>query len=247
MFLDVPRVETSAMLAVIAELAADDLQAARIRRELARRADPLPEWLARLGEAEVYRAQEMVHGLGDGDNINVGVRLAGGHELTAVVYIDHNVGTLVKDAFVVAETIDGFEALMRSAADDPDTVWRELDLADARVRITEAIELAAMTVPPFESDTWPMSRPIVEWLARRMPAGGSKRGRQRLADRLFASPFGASLDDDEHRDLLESVLWYGADAPAIRCGGARWRSRSSSRTCWATSGSGRVCRSAPRR
>ena len=54
MFLDVRRVETSGLLAVIAELAGDDLMAARIRRELAARSDPLPEWLARLDEAEVY-------------------------------------------------------------------------------------------------------------------------------------------------------------------------------------------------
>ena len=85
MFLDVERVETSALLAVIADLAGDDdVLAARIRRELAERGERLPEWLARLGEAEVYAAQEMVHVLGDGDNIHVAVRFAGGAELTAV-------------------------------------------------------------------------------------------------------------------------------------------------------------------
>ena len=220
MFLDVDRVETSALLAVIAELAGDDdLLAARIRRELARRGDRLPEWLARLGDAEVYRTQEMVHVLGDGDNVNVAVRFAGGAELTAVVYIDHNVGTLVKDAFIVPETIAALQALMRSEADDPDTVWRDLDPADARVRITEAIELAAMTVPAFESDTWPVCRPIVEWLVRRMPTGGRgyvrpewpELDRQRLAERFFASSFGAPLDDPDHRQLLESIIWFGAD------------------------------------
>ena len=220
MFLDVERVETSAMLAVIAELTGgDDVLAARIRRELAARRERLPEWLARLGEAEVYAAQEMVHVLGDGDNIHVAVRFAGGAELTAVVYIDHNMGTLVKDAFVVPEAISELEVFMRSKIDDPDTVWRDLDLADARVRITEAIERAAMTVPPFETDTWPVCRPIVEWLTRRMPPGGvgyerpewTEQDRQELADRFFASPFGAPLDDADHRSLLESVIWFGTD------------------------------------
>ena len=126
MFLDVDRIETTALLAVIAELAGDDdVLAARIRRELAERGDRLPEWLARLGEAEVYAAREMVHVLGDGDNVNIAVRFAGGAELTAVVYIDHNVGTLVKDAFVVPESMAGLEALMRAKVDDPDTVWRD--------------------------------------------------------------------------------------------------------------------------
>ncbi len=220
MFLPVERIETTALLTVLAELADDDeLLLARVRRELARRDDPLPEWLAHLGDAEVYGAQEMVHVLGDGDDVNVGVRFAGGAELTALVYIDHNMGTLVKDAFIVPTTLADLEALMRAKADDPDTVFRDIDLADARTRITEAIELAAMTVPPFETDTWPMCRPIVEWLTRRMPAGGtgyvrpdwSDPDRQRLADRFFASPFGTPLDDADHRALLESVIWFGAD------------------------------------
>ena len=221
MFIDVHRIETSALLAV-------DRRARRRRRSARRRAsgaswpqrgDRLPEWLARLGDAEVYRAQEMVHVLGDGDNVHLAVRLAGGAELTAVVYIDHNMGTLVKDAFVVPESIAELEVFMRTKADDPDTVWRDLDLADARVRITEAIERAAMTVPPFETDTWPVCRPIVEWLARQLPAGGtgyerpewSERDQQQLADRFFASPFGQPLDDADHRGLLESVIWFGAD------------------------------------
>ena len=218
MFLDVRRIETSALLAVIAELADDDLMAVRIRRELAQRDDRLPEWLTRLGEAEVHRAVEMVHVLGDGDNVNLALRLADGHDLTAVVYIDHNVGTLVKDAFVVPETIDGLETLMRSKMDDPDTEWRELPLADARARITDAIELAAMTVPPFETETWPVCRPIVEWLVRKMPPGGTgyvrpewgDKDRQQLIDRFFASSFGAPLDDADHRSLLDSVVWFGA-------------------------------------
>ncbi len=219
MFLDVDRVETSALLTVVAELSGDDVLAARIRRELAGRGDRLPEWLARLGQAEVFRVREMVHVLGDGDDVDIAVRFAGGAELTAVVYIDHNMGTLVKDAFVVPESLAGLEALMRAKADDPDTVWRDLDPADARVRVTEAIERAAMTVPPLETDSWPASRPIVEWLTRRLPTGGvgyqrpewSEWDRQQLTDRFFASSFGAPLDDPDHRGLLESVIWFGAD------------------------------------
>ena len=219
MFLDVDRIETSALLAVIAELASDDLLAARIRRELAERADRLPEWLERLDEAEVYAAQEMVHVLGDGDNIHLAVRFTGGSELTVVVYIDHNMGTLVKDAFVVPQSMAELEGLGRAMIDDPDTAWRDLGLADARARVTEAIERGAMTLPPFETDTWPVCRPIVEWLTRRMPSGGvgyerpewSEQERQRLADRFFASPFGALLDDADHHHLLESVIWFGSD------------------------------------
>ena len=39
----------------------------------------------------------------------------------------------------------------------------------------------------------------------------SERDQQQLADRFFASPFGAPLDDADHRGLLESVIWFGTD------------------------------------
>jgi hypothetical protein len=162
-FLDVDRRETSALLVVLGALSGDDVLRRRIHREVAARGQTLPEWLADLHRATpVSRTAEVVHVLGDGDNVLLGVRLAGGEEITAVVYIDHNMGTLVKDAFVVPETLDTLAEHMATVADDPDTVIRDLDPADARTRITEAIERWAITYPPVESDTWPECRPLVE-------------------------------------------------------------------------------------
>jgi hypothetical protein len=166
-----------------------------------------------------YRAVRMGHVLGDGDNIMLGARLPDGHELTCVVYIDHNFGTLVKDAFVLPESIADVEAHFRQLADDPDTRWDDLSLADARAWIDEAIELAAVTVPPLETDTWPACRALVEWITRGLPDGGSGHQRPqwdstelgRLSDRFFGSPRGSRLDDPDRRGLLESLLWYGTD------------------------------------
>jgi hypothetical protein len=65
-FLDVPAPETSALLAVIAEMAGDDdVLRARIRRELAARPKVEPAWLAQLSETSNYRAVRMSHVLGD--------------------------------------------------------------------------------------------------------------------------------------------------------------------------------------
>ena len=112
-FLDVDLLETSALLAVIAELSGDDITRRRIRREIAERAHALPGWLTDLHRTTVERVVEMVHVLGDGDNVMIGLRLPGGYPLSIVVYIDHNMGTLVKDAFVVAEPDEGAEQLGR--------------------------------------------------------------------------------------------------------------------------------------
>jgi Domain of unknown function (DUF6398) len=218
-FLDVPVPETTALLAVIAEMAGDDVLRARIRRELATRPRVDPPWLAQLSDTSTYRAVRMSHVLGDGDNIMLGVLLPGGHELTCVVYIDHNLGTLVTDAFVVPDSIVDMVAEFQRVTEDPDTRWDDVSAADARAWVDAAIELAAITYPPLDTETWPACRALVEWVTRGLPDGGTGYQRPQwdsaaltqLTDRFFASPHGARLDDADNRGLLESLLWYGID------------------------------------
>jgi hypothetical protein len=115
--------------------------------------------------------------------------------------------------------VDKLIERMLDVAADPDVTARELDPADARARIAEAVEAGASTFPPFENDTWPACRPLVEWAAALLPPGGSGYRRPqwdadalaRLAERFFASPFAAGLDDADHRGLLDSLLWFGTD------------------------------------
>jgi hypothetical protein len=217
-FAEVVLPETTALLAVLAELSPDELTRARARRAMAARPHSLPDWLARLGEASVYRAVESTHVLGDGDNVLLGVRLPG-HELTAVIYVDHNLGTVVKDAFAAPTPIDAVAETTRQVMDDPDVRHRDISLADARARVAEAVEKGAITFPPLETDSWPGSRPLTEWLLRLMPEGGTgyirptttKAAKKKLANQFFASESGRPLDDAEHRDLLDEFLWFGTD------------------------------------
>ena len=220
MFIDVATPETTALLAVIGALTGDDdMLRARIRRELATRPETGPAWLTRLADTSAYRAVRMGHILGDGDNIMLGVRLAGTYELTFIVYIDHNLGRLVKDAYVVPRSLADMIAEYRSIADEPEMIWEELSLADARAWLDEAIEIAAITFPPMETESWPACRPLIEWITRDFPEGGSGYQRPqwnsgelgKLTARFFASQWGRELDDADHRDLLESLLWYGTD------------------------------------
>jgi hypothetical protein len=218
-FVDVDRVETSALLAVWQVLSADDLVRAKIARELSGRTTALPPWLTALADVEVRAVTETSHVLGDGDNINLGVRFPTGEELTAVVYVDHNLGTVVKDAFLVPEPIERLQALHTELADDPDVVHRELHPADARAMVTEAIESGAMLYPPLESETWPGCRPIVQWLFARLPEGGTGYEHREWEeadldaerDRFLASPQAARLrDDPDAADLADSLFWFGS-------------------------------------
>ncbi|MBW3601149.1 MAG: hypothetical protein KY434_00410 [Actinobacteria bacterium] len=211
--------ETTALLTVLAEMSGDELVVQRIRRELAARDDGLPAWLQRLSPVSVDRALVMSHVLGDGDNVVLAVRTGTGHDMTVIVYIDHNLGTVVKDGFVLHEPADRAMASFRSAAgEDPDVVFGELGLADARARITGAIEDGAITFPTFQTDTWPAARPLVEWVVRQLPEGGSGNARPEWSDEdrgalteaFFASRFGRGYQEED-RELFDSLLWFGCD------------------------------------
>jgi hypothetical protein len=128
----------------------------------------------------------------------------------AVVLIDHNLGTLVKDAFVVPEPLDALIEQMRSVSGpDPDTIWADLDPASARARFTEAAELAAITFPPLESDTWPACRPLAEWALRLLPEGGTGYQRPEWDDRSLDE-----LADRIPRKIVADVD-YLAKAPGL--------------------------------
>lgn len=82
-------------------------------------------------------------------------------------------GKLVKDDFVIRESIEYIVGRYQSLDDDPDTTWEELSLADARASIEPAIDLAARTFPPLGIYSWPGCRPLVEWITRILPADGA--------------------------------------------------------------------------
>ncbi|MCV2488221.1 hypothetical protein OF117_02490 [Geodermatophilus sp. YIM 151500] len=214
-----PIPETSALLTAVATLARDDELRRRVRREVADRGDVLPRWLVQLATSRPARVLTVEHVLGDGDQFLLGVELPDGRPLTASVYVDHNLGTVVKDAFVLPAGPDAVVDVLRDEF-DADTTVRELDPADARARLTEAIDHGAHVYPPLESDTWPSSRPLIEWMVGLLPEGGTgysrpestPEQRQELAARFLASPFAADLTvDDDLRELLDDLLWFGTD------------------------------------
>src|SRR4051794_11079591 len=143
-FIEVSQPETSALLAVIAALSTNEAERGRIAQVLERRNHRLPAWLATIGEAQIYRTVEVSETLRDGDDLLLGMRFPSGHELTAVVYIDFNVGTLVKDAFLVPAPIADVAGLMQSE-EAADLTANDIPLADVKARIIDAIATAAVT------------------------------------------------------------------------------------------------------
>lgn len=208
--------ETTAALHVVAAFSDDEVMAARIRRTTTTRRQPMPAWLTDLGRARATRVLEMRHIQRDGDNYIVEIDLAGGDVMCAVIYIDNNIGGVVKDAFMISEGLEAYEGAVDQLA-EPDTTLEPIDPATARAIVEQAIKHGAIMFPPPESETWPLIRPLVRWVARLLPPGGdvptpkewSDQELAELTEAFLSSPQGRPYDDEEHRSLLEDLLWFG--------------------------------------
>jgi hypothetical protein len=208
---------TTACLHVIAALTRDELLSARIRRTLGTRQHRLPAWVTRVSEVRVQRVVEMRHVLRDGENYFLDVRLPDGFRMTAVVYVDNNLGQVVKDAYTLDRPLDDVLDLARRESDD-DTSIEEVDPGHARARIDSALAIEAITFPPMRSESWPACRPLVRWLVDTLPGGTtlpepeppSDKELDAIVERFVHSPYGRGFDDPDHRYLLGVVVDFGS-------------------------------------
>ncbi len=211
--------ETTVLLHAMLPLFTDVAMAAEVHSELERRRWPIPDWVSGIGRVEVGEAAEMTHVLGDGENVVAEVRWPSNETMTILVYVDHNLGTIAKDAFPVVESL---AHLRREFLDtgDADSAVAPVDPADARARIEQAIENGERVYPPLISETWPGCRSLIEFVARQLPEGGRGFVRPEWTDadrdsvmRAFLnSRFGAPLvDDPDTSDIVDSLLWFACD------------------------------------
>ena len=213
-FLDIGERETDALLLVWSAML-DRPDLARRVRETKRR-HSLPRWLQQLDQIRVVRAIENTHILGDGDNLFLGVETPG-RSFTIVAYVDHNMGTIVKDCYFadvpIRESLSRLDALRGD-----DTDLHEILLEDAAAKLSQAVEQGDRMLKPFTTDTWPQAKPLLEWLLRGMPAGGEGYVWKELGDAEWkklqrdfgASGFGRTLSA-EQRDQADTLMGFAAN------------------------------------
>ena len=159
--------EAEALAIAIAAIHADELLARRLRDDIEARGSVQrhpPPWLDKIGEIEITDVAEMVHVLDDGDNVYISWRWPNKSAATFLVYIDHNMGTIVKDAFVLPEGFDSLLKKYETIGLEENQVIRPLDPAAARARIVQGVMHGEAVFPPVQNETWPAVRPMLEWI-----------------------------------------------------------------------------------
>lgn len=210
MFLD----SSDPRLHVLAWTVAQLLPDARLQKEVAAALDPdaVPPWLRQLADAAVVAAWQTTDPLRDSTDIVVSLRV-GEFDLTVIGLVDFNAGGALKDGFVVPAPLPAVQDALSASGETGMETW-DISPADARTWLTDAIAVGRTAEPPFESDSWPQARPLVEWALRLCPLGG--RGWERrewtsedvetVVDGFAAAPEGAVLTERADRVVLVDAL-----------------------------------------
>ncbi|MDA8295305.1 MAG: DUF6398 domain-containing protein [Actinomycetota bacterium] len=214
MLADVGGREPAALLSCLAALAPDELVRAAARHGALECGEVPPGWVRALGAARATRTMVLADPLGDGEDVLIEVRFGEGggeHALSVLAYVDHNLGSAVKDAFVAPVPLD--EIIAELTAGDVQLLAEDLDPAAARARLEAAIEEERLLFPPIETETWPQSRALIAWACRLLPPGGagychrqwSEPELTELIETFWSSPEAAGLDPDD-RGLFEVII-----------------------------------------
>ena len=225
--IDVPVRETTALLTILRHFAGDPLLVLRIERELAKRSDRLPAWLESLGEVVIVRLARQTEPYRDGDQYWFELGWPDGTALSVGVLVDSNWGYAFKDLLLVPDGVAVVESVIAGHVDDTEGMtFQPISPADARAQIAEAVARSDMMFPPYSTESWPQGRPLLEWVLRMLPDGGTgfpdhdleEPARQTLVSRFLASPDGQGLGPVAG-ETADTLVWFAG----FNCGDPlRW-------------------------
>jgi hypothetical protein len=182
---------------------------------------PDPPWSGDLGRAEPLTAELMYEqAFDDGVSVMIEFATPGGEPHTLGVYIDHNMGGLVKDVFVAGPIAELRAQLTGGGAERMGPALRALDLAEARARVESALDILDHTFDPAVDEDVRSLRAFVEARIRLLPDGVTlpdeyeeltSEDRERLLADFIESPEGQRWREDEDaRDVVEVAIDFGA-------------------------------------
>jgi hypothetical protein len=178
-----------------------------IDQELAHRRQPMPLWLRDLRELRVSRAHLMSADDDLGSNVVLDIEWPGGGGASFLVYVDHRHGTVVRDAFPTPVPIQEVLGQINDASpEEEQPTFEEIDLAQGRRLIEQALDMSDEDDWDPASDTWPAARPILDWLLGTMPEGGTGWPQLNGAKHFDDPRSLVALDDESALDELVDTL-----------------------------------------
>lgn len=222
--------ETAALAMAVAVMHPDLFVAARIRAALKDVSIPnAPRWLGSMDRIVVTDAMVQADPFGDGEIVVMSWRwpgsvVTGGPTASAMVHVEHTLGTVVKTAMVVPEPMADLREMWEQS-EGLRVTRQSIGLADARSRVIDAIANGDARAWHRETETWPSCRALIEWMVRQAPSGGtgylrapwSASDREDLLAGFLASSEAAELatargvDLDLVYDLADPLVWFGCD------------------------------------
>ena len=196
-----------------AQAAADRLAASGVRE---------PVWASGVGAGRPVAAVLQYEEAFD-DGISVIVEFDGYGEKphTLGIYIDHNMGGLVKDMFLAGPLSDVRAKLSVRAPSGVQLAVRDLELPEARARIVAALDVLDHTYDPQVDEDVSRLRALIEARVDLLPAGFElgdeyeeipQAERERMLEEFFASPHGERwAGDEDAEDVVATAIDFGAD------------------------------------
>ena len=180
-----------------------------------------PRWAATMDAIEITGTFAQEDPLGDGDNHWVNVRWPDGSEATAIMFVDHNMGSILKDAFLIPTSAEQVLEMMHEVSDDV-VALTSIDPAELRARVEWSAERWDELESPVDTETWPGCRPLVEWILGHLPEGGrgwefpqwTPTERSELVEDFMSSPFTAdrAIAATSVEAIVELLVTHGCDA-----------------------------------
>jgi hypothetical protein len=203
----------------------EETERARARAAAARlaaRGVSEPVWAAGVGLARpVAAALQYEEAFEDGVSVMIEFEGCDRKPYTLGIYIDHNMGGLVKDVFLVGPLSKVRPKLSVIASNGVRLAVRDLDLAEARARVVAALDILDHTFqPPVDGDVFRL-RALIDARIDLLPDGftlddeyveTSQAERERMVEAFLESPHGQRWRGDEDaQDVVATAIEFGAD------------------------------------
>ena len=170
-FLEADDVETNAVARVWAEMldanTLDDMMRRRLRVSVDTRKHPA--WLDDLKRTSITRASSHRDVFGECETIMLEAQV-GEHSFVLACALLHIGGTMLEDTYLIPGSINEATAVLPAEVLDT-VVTSEPSLAEVAATLRGALRLTGMTHPPVKTETWPGTKPILDWMLRKLPEG----------------------------------------------------------------------------